>query len=106
MAEIDGEAFEPSTVVATATDTIIEINAALGDDTIQLIIPLEAMAGIQEIPGGGFNAIYFIAGEEEPAISGTIEVLSHDMMAQTISGAFTFTTENHEIALGQFNVAY
>jgi Family of unknown function (DUF6252) len=106
LAEIDGEAFEPSTVVANTTDTSIEINGALGDDTIQLLIPLDATPGAQAIPGGGFNAIYFIAGEEEPAISGTIEVIAHDMTAQTISGTFTFTTENHEITLGQFNVAY
>ena len=106
LAEIDGEVFEPSTVVANTTDTSIEINGALGDDTIQLIVPLEATPGVQAIPGNGYNAIYFIAGEEEPAISGTIEVIAHDMTAQTISGTFTFTTENHEITLGQFNVAY
>jgi len=106
VAEIDGELFDPSTVIADTTDTSITISAALGDDTIQLIIPLDAEPATQEIPGEGFNAIYFIAGVEEPAISGTIRVFYHDMAAQSISGTFSFTTENHQISLGQFNVDY
>ncbi len=106
VAEIDGELFDPSTVVATTTDTSIEISGALGDDTIQIIIPLDAEPATQPIPGGGFNAIYFISGVEEPALSGTIRIFMHDMAAQSISGTFVFTTENHVISLGQFNVDY
>lgn len=106
VAEIDGELFDPSTVVATTTDTSIQINGALGDDTIQIIIPLDAEPATHPIPGEGFNAIYFIAGEEEPAISGTIRVFAHDMVARTISGTFSFTTENHVISLGQYNIDY
>lgn len=105
-AEIDGVLFEPSTVVANTTDLSIQINGALGDDTIQLIIPLDAVPITQSIPGAGFNAIYFISGNQEPAISGTITVLAHDMAAQSISGTFSFTTENHTISLGEFNVDY
>lgn len=106
VAEIDGAVFDPSTVVSTTTDTSIQINGALGDDTIQLIIPLDAEPATNAIPGDGYNAIYFIAGVEEQAVSGTIRVFAHDMAARSISGTFSFTTENHVIALGQFNIDY
>ncbi|QIE59481.1 hypothetical protein G5B37_07870 [Rasiella rasia] len=106
VAEIDGNLFDPSTVVAATTDTSITISGALGDDTIQLIIPLTSASGTQTIPGEGFNAIYFISGAEEPAVSGTITIFEHDMTAQSISGTFNFATENHQISLGQFNVDY
>tara|TARA_R100000935_G_scaffold27288_2_gene47438 strand:+ start:15708 stop:16526 length:819 start_codon:yes stop_codon:yes gene_type:complete len=106
VAEIDGELFDPSTVVATTTDTSIVIIGALGDNTIQLVIPLDAEPASQAIPGAGFNASYFIAGDEEQAISGAIRVVTHDMTAQGISGTFNFMTENHQISLGQFNIDY
>ncbi|WP_432411910.1 DUF6252 family protein [Rasiella sp. SM2506] len=106
VAEIDGELFDPSTVVGTTTGTSIQINGALGDDTIQLIIPLDAEPATQAIPGDGFDANYFISGVQEPAISGTIRVFAHDMAAKSISGTFSFVTENHVISLGQFNIEY
>jgi hypothetical protein len=106
VAEIDGALFEPSTVVATTTDMSINISGALGDDTIQLIIPLEAAPVTQAIPSNGFNAIYFISGVAEQAISGTIVVTTHDMAARSISGTFSFVTENHVISFGQFNIDY
>lgn len=106
MAEIDGELFDPSTVETNIIDTFIVISGALGDDTIQLIIPRDAEPITQAIPGDGFNAIYFISGEEERAVSGSIEVVTHDMAAQNISGTFSFVTENHVISLGEFNIDY
>ena len=106
VAEIDGQLFEPSTIVATTTDVSIIINAALGDDTIQLVIPLDATEGTNAIPGNGYTASYFVAGDEEMAQSGSIRVFTHDMAAQTISGTFNFMTENHQISLGQYNISY
>ncbi len=105
-AEIDGNLFDPSTVVANTTETSIEINGALGDDTIQLVIPLDAEIGTYPIPEAGFSATYFISGVEEPAVSGMIRVIEHDMAARTISGTFSFATENHQISLGQYNISY
>ncbi len=106
VAEIDGELFDPSTVVATITGTSIQIIGALGDDTIELLIPLDAVPAMYPIPEEGFSATYFISNVAEPAISGTIRVFEHDMAAKSISGTFNFMTENHQISLGQFNVNY
>ncbi|MDX1462249.1 MAG: DUF6252 family protein [Marinirhabdus sp.] len=106
QAEIDGLPFTPEQLTSVVTDTTIQIIGATGDDTIQLNIPLDAEPSANAIPGNGFNAFYFDAGIQEEAIQGSIEVLTHDTASQNISGIFSFTTANHQITSGQFNIDY
>ena len=106
VAKIDGDLFDPSTVAVNTNATSIIINAALVDDTIQLVIPLDAEPAMYDILSGGFDAVYFIQGEEETANEGVIRIFDHNMSERNISGTFAFITANHVISQGQFNIDY
>lgn len=105
-ARVDGDSFTPFAVSAVNNDGSITITGTGASDSISLTIPDTAQQGSYQITDPGFAASYRVGTETESAISGQVTVIAHDVPNNNIKGTFSFLTENHSIALGQFNVIY
>ncbi len=105
-ARVDNDAFSPFAVSAVSSDGTITITGTSVTDAISITVPNTAQQGSYQITDPGFAASYRVGGVTENAISGQVIVISHDVPNKNIKGTFNFMTENHSIALGQFNVIY
>ncbi|HIB46893.1 MAG TPA: hypothetical protein EYN07_02290 [Flavobacteriaceae bacterium] len=106
VAEVNGDLYNVDDVEATVNNTVLVIDGIRGNDTIRLVVSLTATAGSYSIPVGGYYANYIVDGVSEAAEAGNFRIFEHDTTNKTMKGTFTFTTANHEITLGQFNVKY
>lgn len=105
-ARVDNESFVPFAVSAVESDGSINVTGTGASESISLIIPNTVQQGSYQITNPGFAASYRVGAITENAISGQIIVFTHDVPNKTISGTFSFMTENHSITIGQFNVIY
>ena len=107
-ASIDESPFNPINVIADEVgDSIVIVGiSANASRSISIKVPIDVGAGFFELPENGFLVSYTLNSVEEDALSGTIVINTHNTAAKTLSGTFSFVTENHTIEEGQFNVTY
>tara|TARA_R110002072_G_scaffold7503_2_gene40897 strand:+ start:686492 stop:687307 length:816 start_codon:yes stop_codon:yes gene_type:complete len=106
VANVDGELFNSDIVETVVASDQIRIKGAVEEEFIMLFIPLDIEVGSVSLPSVGVRADYEIMGDKESAISGNLRVFEHDTTAKKIKGTFVFSTENHTVTMGQFNVDY
>ncbi len=106
IGKIDGVSFSPVIVSATDTGNNIAIVAAGATYTITLTLPNDILEGTYSIPSNGITATLSDGNFSETATSGVTVVVENDTSFKLIKGTFSFTTENHEVTFGQFNVGY
>ncbi len=103
---VDGDSFTPFAVSAVNNDDFINITGSTVQESISVTMPITATLGSYQITEPGFAASYRLGAVTENAISGQVFVISHNVETKNIKGTFSFMTENHSVALGQFNVIY
>jgi len=103
---IDGNPFNPFTITAINSGNSIVISANTTSRTLLLSVPLGSVPGSVVLPQQNYTAKYIDENIEENATSGNIIIISHDPVAKTIKGTFSFETASKSISLGQFNVVY
>ncbi len=106
LATVDENPFNPFNVSAVDTGNSIIILGANNSSSISVIVPIDVEAGSFDLPENGFSASYTLNSVEEDAIFGNIVIISHEVGVKTLTGTFSFLTENHTIEQGQFNVTY
>jgi len=105
-AQIDGESYTPFAVSAVNSDNQITVTGSSAMESISIVVPNSVTAGSYQITNSEFAASYRIGAVTEPAISGQVFIVSHDVSAKIIKGTFSFMTDNYSITIGQFNVIY
>lgn len=106
-ADVGGEPWEASTVTAIDNGESIIIKSSTVSIIIRIKVPREVEPGEYQLPSVGFNATYDDDDTvQEPAISGSITVLEHDIVGKTIKGTFFFETVSQSITSGEFDVTY
>ena len=106
VANVDGTPLSPSSVNAADSGDSIVILASNANSSIFIKVPIDVATGSYDLPESGFSAKYTLNSVEESATSGTIVIISHDISAKTLVGTFFFTTQNHVVEEGQFNILY
>jgi len=106
IAKINEQVFSPVSVSATHTGNNIIIVATGTNFTITLTFPADISTGNFSIPSNGISAAISDGTISEAALNGTTIVVEHDTSFNVLRGSFTFSTENYQITLGQFNVTY
>ncbi len=106
VADVDGVHLSPSTVNAADSGDSVVILASNTNSSIFIKVPIDVEAGSYDLPETGFDAKYTLDNVGENAISGTIVIISHNVETKTMAGTFSFTTANHVIEGGHFNVSY
>ncbi len=105
-ARVDEQSFTPFAVSAVSSDGSLTITGSGSMDAISITVPSDVQQGSFQITDQGFSASFRQGAVTEDAISGQIIIISNDTNTNNIRGTFSFMTENHSIALGQFNVIY
>jgi hypothetical protein len=105
-AKVDDVLFAPFTVSAIHNDGFIRVTGSTSMESISITIPSALLEGVHQITESGFTASYRLGATTEPAISGQVIIVSHDVANRIIKGTYSFLTENHSITIGQFNVTY
>lgn len=112
-ANVEGELWEPQTIVAFETDTSIVVKASKSDwEIIEVIFPTDVNTGIQDIsPGGPVWASYQLGFDTYNASAGSATVSSHDMENNELNGTFFFNVEDNEdetipISEGSYSIQY
>ncbi len=106
VASVDNSPLSLNSVNAAETDNSIVVLGSNNISSIFIKVPIDVEEGFYDLPESGFVAKYTQDSVAENAISGTIVIISHDVNAKTLAGTFYFTTENHVVEQGQFNVSY
>lgn len=105
-AMVGGNEFSSLSVTAQDNGSSIVLLGTNNSSAILLKVPVGVENGTYDLPGISFYASYTLGSDEEDATSGTIIITSHDAVAKTLVGTFYFTTEQHTIEEGQFDVTY
>ncbi len=106
IAKVDGVSFSPISVNATETGNNIIIVAVSSNYTITLTFPNDVATGNYNIPSSEITATISDGTTSEAALNGTAIVVEHDTSFKVIRGTFAFTTDTHQVTVGQFNVGY
>jgi len=106
VAKVDNVPLNTESVNAAESDGSIVVLGSDNTSSIFIKVPIDVEAGSYDLPENGFSAKYTLNSVEENATAGTIVVISHDISAKTLAGTFFFTTENHVVEQGQFNISY
>lgn len=104
-AVLNDEVFKPIYVAAGSCEAIMIIGMD-ASAKISLDVPTGVEPGIFTLPMSGFKAKFRNIEGVEKAKSGEIEILEHDFEEKTISGTFSFITNENEISEGSFEVIY
>ncbi|WP_310994316.1 DUF6252 family protein [Aequorivita marina] len=105
-AKVDDNTFTTVSISATDTDGNIVVSGVGTDATIIITVPNDVEPEEYTLLQSGFNAKYQDADGPETTEQGTITILEHDTTAKTIKAAFSFSTDQSEITMGNFNVTY
>ncbi|WP_405369858.1 DUF6252 family protein [Nonlabens sp. Asnod2-A12] len=108
-ANVDGTALNPTAVGAVEAGGTVLVNASNGPSSIVLSFPDTVVPGTYAFDGATYSANYINGGTLDPAVSGSLVVLTADATANTITGTFSFMTgppNNFDITDGTFNVSY
>lgn len=106
IAQIDGVSFNPFSVIASTSQTSINILASSPNKEIKIKTPLDVQAGSYLIQDAGFSASFILDGNENSANEGTIIIIDNDIIERRIRGTFSFETDNNSISQGQFRIFY
>jgi len=108
VADVDGTPFNAVTVSAGNTGNSILVTAAtVSGDAIVVRTPVDVVPGNYPIPqSSGFAASYSDGTTTELADSGTIVIIEHNVSERRLRGTFAFTTSEHGVSSGQFNIVY
>ncbi|WGF93196.1 DUF6252 family protein [Aequorivita marisscotiae] len=105
-AKVNGVLFTPVAVSSRSSDNAIITSASTDNAIMMISVPTDAEPGEYSLPRAGFTARYQGVNGLETTASGTVQILEHNVAAQTIKAAFSFVTDMSEITEGQFNVSY
>lgn len=105
-ANVDGNPFLPSVLVASETTNNIIITAASANNTITLGFPISVEPGNFSLPYAGFIANYKEGSQTKDAAGGNIAIAEHDVGGKKLKGTFSFFTDVNEITQGTFEVVY
>ncbi|MCZ4317515.1 DUF6252 family protein [Aequorivita viscosa] len=105
-ANVDGIAFMPLTVSSRSTDNAIITSATTENAIMMVSVPTNVEPGEYTLPRAGFAAKYQGVDGLETTSEGTINILDHNISAETIKATFSFVTDMSEITEGQFDVGY
>ena len=97
-ATIDGVYFNAATMDVEISGNSIIITGTLNNRSIRLIVPASTTQGTYPISTPGYSASYIEGINTEVAESGTIRVNFINSVSTRI--LFNFTTDNHNITLG------
>ena len=105
-AKVDGEPFVPSHVAGINTGNSIIISGDSMDASIAISTPVDVEAGEYTLPRGGFSAKYQDTSGPQTTSEGLLKIISHDPVAKTMNGTFSFITNLSEITEGEFEITY
>jgi hypothetical protein len=109
-AVIDGTPLNATIVSAIEGGSMVVVSGANATSTMALTFPNDIVVGSYPIAAtGNYTANYISGGVPAAAISGTLEIASSDVVANTVSGTFNFVTgppDNFVVTNGTFSVSY
>jgi hypothetical protein len=110
-ANVDGVALNPQTVAGVDSSGTILVNGANSSASITLSFPGTITPGSYAFASSGdYTATYTTSGGASAiSVTGTLEILTADTAANTVSGTFDFVTgppNNFDITNGTFSVSY
>ncbi|WP_213520801.1 DUF6252 family protein [Nonlabens sp.] len=110
-ANVDGVALNPQTVAAVDSSGVILVSGSNSSAAITLSIPVAVTPGSYSFASSGdYTATYTTSGgASATSVTGTLEVVTADAAASTLSGTFNFVTgppNNFDITNGAFSVSY
>ena len=110
-ANVDGVALNPQTVAGVDSSGTILVNGANSSAAITLSFPGTITPGSYAFASSGdYTATYTTSGGASAiSVTGTLEILTADTAANTVSGTFDFVTgppNNFDITNGTFSVSY
>lgn len=105
-AQVNTAPFTPVSVSAVDSGNSLLISGATSLNTIIIRVPITVEVGNYTLPQAGFQASYAVGAMSQNATIGNISVITHNTTAKTISGSFSFVTDEYTITEGQFNVTY
>lgn len=106
FARVNGDPFEPVTVMAANTGNSVAISANAPGEEMTLTMPVRVESGTYSLTGSGFSAKYETPDGLQEAVEGQLEVTEHNPETGTVKGEFHFTTSESEITEGEFEVTY